>query len=81
MPYLTCPSCSLTLDASGSLLDIEHCPRCRARRGIAVEMMVCRRPSAKPGPARIAGSPTRGIGRRVGAERSRPALGGDHAAR
>ena len=53
MPYLTCPTCGLMLAALGSDPDIDHCPRCRARRGMVVEMIACRHPSAKPGPGRI----------------------------
>jgi Zn-finger nucleic acid-binding protein len=53
MPYLTCPSCALTLAALGSGPEIDHCPRCHARRGIVVEMLARRDPSAKPRPQKI----------------------------
>jgi len=53
LPYMTCPTCGLTVAALGWGPDIDPCPRCRARRGEIVEMMARRRPSAKLGPGGI----------------------------
>lgn len=39
MSHLNCPHCGLTVRLRASFLALEHCPRCLARRGIAVEML------------------------------------------
>jgi hypothetical protein len=40
MSYLNCPKCGLSLQFRISYLMVEHCPRCLARRGVAVGMVV-----------------------------------------
>ncbi len=45
MSYLNCPNCGLTLAMLRPEAEIEHCPRCLARRRRAVGLFV----SAEPG--------------------------------
>ena len=39
MSYVNCPRCGLAVQPRASFLAVRHCPRCVARRGIAVEML------------------------------------------
>ena len=43
MSYVNCPSCGLAIELRASFLALRHCPRCVARRGIAVEMLASER--------------------------------------
>jgi hypothetical protein len=48
MSYMNCPCCGLSIRLRASYLALERCPRCLARRKVAVAMYVSQRPG---GPA------------------------------
>lgn len=48
MSYLNCPSCGLSIHLRASSLAIERCPRCLARRRVAVAMYLSERPGGEP---------------------------------
>jgi hypothetical protein len=53
--YLNCPRCGLTVRPRADWLDVEHCPRCIARRREAVRMFASALPLSElyadgPGP-------------------------------
>jgi hypothetical protein len=43
MSYVSCPRCGLTVRLRAAFLALDHCPRCLARPGIAVEMLTSER--------------------------------------
>jgi hypothetical protein len=43
MSYVNCARCGLTVRLRAAFLALDHCPRCLARRGIAVEMLTSKR--------------------------------------
>jgi hypothetical protein len=43
MSYVNCPRCGLTVRLRASVVALGHCPRCLARRGVAVEMLASER--------------------------------------
>jgi Zn-finger nucleic acid-binding protein len=48
MSYMNCPSCGLSIRLRASYLAIERCPRCLARRKVAVAMYLSQRPGGPP---------------------------------
>jgi hypothetical protein len=44
MSYMNCPCCGLSIRLRASYLAIERCPRCLARRKVAVAMYLSERP-------------------------------------
>jgi hypothetical protein len=48
MPYMNCPRCGLSIRLRASYLTLESCPRCLARRHVAVQMFVSDRPAGAP---------------------------------
>jgi hypothetical protein len=48
MPYMNCPCCGLSVRFRASYLAIERCPRCLARRKVAVLMHISERPGGPP---------------------------------
>jgi hypothetical protein len=53
MSYVNCPRCGLAVRLRAPFLAVRHCPRCVARRGIAVEMLISE-PRTLPAPTRQA---------------------------
>ena len=49
MPYLNCPVCGLSIRPAVEFLAVEHCPRCVARRRLAVPL------ASSPQPLRLLG--------------------------
>lgn len=45
MPYLSCPTCSLTISESAARSPFQACPRCMLRHGRHEPMRVVREPS------------------------------------
>ena len=45
MPYLSCPTCSLTISESAARSPFQACPRCLLRHGRSEPMRVVRTPS------------------------------------
>jgi hypothetical protein len=48
MSYMNCPSCGLSIRLRASYLALERCPRCLARRKVAVAMYLSRQPGVPP---------------------------------
>jgi hypothetical protein len=48
MSYMNCPCCGLSIRLRASYLAIERCPRCLARRKVAVSMYLSQRPGGPP---------------------------------
>src|SRR5205085_2183229 len=40
VPYMTCPRCGLSVQLRASYLTLERCPRCIAKRGVSMPMVV-----------------------------------------
>lgn len=40
MPYMTCPRCGLSVRLRAAYLTLERCPRCIAKRGVSMPMMI-----------------------------------------
>jgi Zn-finger nucleic acid-binding protein len=40
MSYMHCPRCGLSVRLRASWLTLDRCPRCLARRGVSVTMML-----------------------------------------
>jgi hypothetical protein len=48
MSYMNCPCCGLSIRLRASYLAVERCPRCLARRKVAVRMYLSQRPGGPP---------------------------------
>jgi hypothetical protein len=40
MSYMHCPSCGLRIRLRAPFLTLDRCPRCLARRGVAIPMQI-----------------------------------------
>lgn len=54
MPYLKCPTCSLTVTESAARSPFQNCPRCLLRHGVAEPMAVVRSPGRSTTEAKLA---------------------------
>jgi hypothetical protein len=48
MSYMNCSRCGLSVQLRASYLLLERCPRCLARRGVAVPMHITEHPPRAP---------------------------------